>query len=228
MGTMTRLEVATEVLANLDNRQDVGAAVIARWINHTYSHMTHPGVHVFEDLNTVYDLVLVSGTAEYSLATAVVGYRVLAVRGATYMDAASGSITASTRRNRLKPKPVEWYDNRIHPSGEPRHYVVREGQNIYLSLTPNNTNTVRLRLYKEAASLSADSSVTVLPEYFDEALVTGTQAFAEFKLGMREKASETFGLYNALLNGGMDKQTMEQTAWGIETQLTTVPIMGVS
>lgn len=227
MGTMTRTEIADEVFANLSNRQDIQAATMARWINHTYMHMTHPAVHVFEDLNTTYDLVLVSGTSEYSLAEAVVGYRVLAIRAATYMHAASGSITTSTRRQRLKPKAVQWYDNRIHPAGEPRHYVAREGQNLILSLTPNNTNTIRLRLSKEAAKLD-ETDATILPEYFDEVLVTGAQAFAEFKLDMREKATETFALYSALLNDGQDKQALEQSAWGIETQITRVPIMDVS
>jgi hypothetical protein len=227
MGTMLRSEIATEVFANLDNRQDVAADVMGRWINHAYHHMSHPGVHNFEDLNTTWDIVLVPGTAEYSLAEATVGYRVLAIRAATYMDAVSGSLTVNTRRQRLKPKPVQWYDNRVHPSGEPRHYTAREGQNIILSLTPDNTNTVRLRLCKEAASLDV-SDATVLPEYFDEVLVTGAQAFAEFKLGMRDKASETFGLYASLLADGNDKASLEQSAWGIETPLNQVPIMGTS
>ncbi len=162
MGTMTRLEIATEVLANLDNRQDVLAATMARWINHTYMHMTHPGVHVFEDLNTTYDLPLFSGTSEYSLAASALGYRVLAIRGATYYNAASGSINVQTTRSqRLKPKPVEWYDNRIHPAGEPRHYVPREGQNIILSLTPNSANTIRLRLSREAAALDTCGDAAV-------------------------------------------------------------------
>jgi hypothetical protein len=227
MGTMLRSEIETEVLANLDNRQDVASDTIGRWINHTYHHMTHPGVHNFEDLNVTYDLILVPGTFDYSLAAAELGYRVLAVRSATYMNDASVSITQNTRRQRLKPKPIQWYDNRVHPNGEPRHYVVREGQTILLSLTPDNTNTVRLRLSKEATAL-AIGDATVLPEYFDEVLVTGAQALAEFKLGMRDKSQETFGLYSSLLNGGQDKASLEQSAWGIETPLTQVPIMGVS
>lgn len=227
MGTMTRTEIATEVLTNLDNRQDIPDATIARWINHTYFHMTHPAVHNFEELNVTYDLVLVPGTAQYSLATGVLGYRVLAVRSANYMDAASGSLTTTTRRQSLKPKPIQWYDNRVHPSGEPRHYVVREEQNIIFSLTPNNTNTVRLRLSREVASLGT-SDATVLSEYFDEVLVTGAQAFAEFKLGMRERAGETFGLYASLLSEGADKASLEQSAWGIETTLLQTPIMGTS
>jgi len=228
MGSMTRSEIQTEVLQNLNNRQDIGDSTVQRWINHAYSHMTHPGVHVFEDLMETYDVVLVSGQASYSLATATVGYRILGIRTASYFDAASGSIVAATQRHILKPKPVQWYDSTVHPAGDPRHYVPREGQNIIFSLTPKNTNTVRLRVSREAEKLDDDGDTTVLPEYFDEVLVTGTQAFAEFKLGMRDMANETFQLYNALLNGGTDKHTLESGNWGVETTLTNPPIMGVS
>ena len=228
MGSMTRLEIQTEVLTNLDNRTDIADTLIQRWINHTYNHLTHPAIHIFEDLSTTYDVVLVNGTASYSLATAAVGYRVLAVRGASYYAAASGSIATTTRRYRLKPKPINWYDGTQHSAGNPRHYIIGEGQTIIFSSTPKNTNTIRLRLSREVDKLDDDSDTTVLPEYFDEVLVTGTQAFAEFKLGMRDRANETFQLYNSLINGGDEKDVMEGQNWDIETQLTSVPSMGVS
>ena len=229
MGTMTRDEVQTEVLENLDNREDVTDTQAARWINHAYSHMTHPSVAQHEDLAVTFDLVLVSGQASYSLAAAVLGYRVLALRNAVYIEAASTSITPNTRRFKLKPKPVEWYDSRQHPNTtHPSNYVIGEGQTILISNTPGNTNTVRLRLWREAASLSAGTSTTVLPEYYDEALVMGAQGFFEFKLGYRDRANQTFQMYGGLLRDAAPKDLIEAQNWGIETQLAGPPMMGVS
>ena len=39
MGTMTRLEMFTEIKENLDNREDVTATQGNRWINHAYHHL---------------------------------------------------------------------------------------------------------------------------------------------------------------------------------------------
>ena len=229
MGTMTRAEIQTEVLTNLNNLQDVSDTDAARWINHAYSHLTHPSVHEFEDLAATYDIVLVSGTASYSLAAATVGYRILAIRSASYFAAASGSITPNTRRRTLDPRAVQWYDSRQHPTmAEPSNYVVGEDQTILISNTPGNTNTVRLRVFREAESLDETTSVTVLPEYFDEVLVMGAQAFFEYKLGDRDSANETFQMYGNLIANASQKDVLEGQNWGYETQLTATPVMGIS
>lgn len=229
MGTMTRLEILTEVKENLDNREDVTDTQGNRWINHVYSHLTHPSIHEFEDLAVTYDITLVSGTASYSLAAATVGFRILMVRAVSYLSAASGSITTDTRRRLLVPKPIQWYDQRQHPSTtEPSNYVLGEGQTILISNTPVNTNTVRLRVFQEAASLSADNSTTVLPEYFDEVLVSGSLAFFEYKLGMRDRANESFQIYNSLIANAAPKDLLEIQSWGTTTQLVGEPHMGTS
>ena len=229
MGTMTLSDFRTEIKENLDNRDDLTDARLNRWINHTYQHLTHPAVHKFEDLATTINITLVSGTASYDLSDATTSAgRILAIRVASYLAAASGSIVDSTRRHRLKPLPIQRYDERQHTSGEPRFYTVGEDQAMLLDPTPNNTNTVRLRVWREAASLTNDTDTTVLPEYWDEVLLTGSQALTEFKLNYRDRANETFQLYNNFINNASDKSVLEAHNWDFEMQVISQPHMGVS
>jgi hypothetical protein len=226
---MTRDEIQTEVVKNIDNRSDVLDSDLVRWINHAYHHLTHPAIHKFEDLAVTYDLPLVSGQASYDLSSATLGYRVLAIRLASFIEAAPGSIVDLTRRRRLKPQAVQIYDSQVHPqTSQPSNYVLGEAQSIIISHTPNVTYTVRLRLFREAASLSLGTSVTVLPEYFDEVLVCGAQALTEFKLGYRDRALETFQLYNSYINDAAPKDVLEGINWDIEATLVNPPIMGIS
>ena len=227
MGSMTLADIREELRENLNNRDDVLDARLDRWINHAYQHMTHPSVHKFEDLAKTYDITLVSGTQSYSLAAATVGYRILAIRSVAYYHAAVGSIVGTTRRRRLNPKPIQWFDSRIHASTEPQHYTIGEDQSIMLSGIPNNTNTIRMRVWQEALPLT-ESDTTELPEYFDEVLLTGAQAWTEFKLDMRDKSNETFQLYNSMLQNVENKDVLEANTWGIETSLMQRPHMGGS
>ena len=227
MGSMTLTDFRTELRENLDNRDDVSDDRLDRWINHTYHHLTHPSVHKFEDLAVTYDITLVSGTQSYTLVSGTTGFRILGIRSVAYYHAAPGSIDNSTRRHRLKPKPIQWFDDRQHPSSEPRYYTVGEDQTILLSATPNNTNTVRLRVWREVADLTSEAT-TDIPEYFDEVLLTGSQAFSEFKLNMRDKANETFQLYNGLIGNLDNKMVLEANSWDLETTVTGHPHMGLS
>lgn len=231
MGTMTRDEIQAEVFRNLNDRGDVTDSDIVRWINHTYSHMTHPSVHMYEDLATTHDLVLIAGTGSYSIATAILGYRALAIRSVTYLDSTVAAFDPTqTRVQRIKPWPIERFDSTIHSltSFGPTNYTVGEAQTILFHGTPNNTNTVRLRLWREAEKLDTGTSTTVLPEYFDEVLVMGSQALLEYKLGMRDKANQTFQLYNSYINQAANKDILEADNWGIETSLSGSPMMGIS
>jgi len=229
MGTMTRADILAEVKNNIDQEPDIADATLIRYINHTYTHMTHPSVHRFEDLATTFDITLVAGQASYSIGLATVGYRILRVRSVSFLAAAPGSIVDSTQRRGLDKMSIDEYDRTQHQqTSQPSRYVLGEGQTILIHNTPSVTNTVRLRVYREVDLLDETTSTTELPEYFDQVLVTGSQALAEFSLRQREQARETFQLYNSYLQNASPKDILESQNWGIETDIDSVPSMGIS
>jgi hypothetical protein len=229
MGTMTRAEILAEVKSNIDQEPDIADATIERYINHTLSHMTHPSVHRFEDLATTYDIALVVGQASYSIAEAAVEYRILRVRSVSFLAAAPGSIVDTTVRRGLDKMSIDEYDRTQHQqTPQPSRYVLGEGQTILIHNTPSVAHTVRLRLYRETSKLTADGSTTELPEFFDQVLVTGAQALTEFSLNQRDKARETFQLYNSFIANVAPKDILESQNWGIETDIERVPSMGIS
>ncbi len=226
MGVVTRAEYRSQIIDSLDNREDVAETDLNNWINRMYLHMTHPAVQEFVDTQVTTDLALVVGQASYPLTEAVLGFRVLQVRVVTFMDSASP--TTTTRRRRLNPMPIEWYDNQTHPAGEPTRYVLGEGQTILFSLTPNAVRTARLRLVRQVDILDDDADVTVLPDYFDEALLLGAQALAEFHLGYRDRSNETLQLYNSYLSNATPKGALEIQNWGRQTPVTSHPLVQTS
>jgi hypothetical protein len=230
MGTMDGQSFIDDVRMALDNRADAGASNtrLLRWINHAYFHMTYPSVHAFENFRTTYDITLVQDDADYTLVEGTVGYRVLATRSVHHLDAAAP--TFSTRRSRLDPRNVRWYDERIHSNGPPRYYVVGEGEQILISPVPGAAEAgevLRLRLWREADPLLV-GTVTAVPSYFDEVLVLGAQAVSEYRLGYRDRARETLEHYASMLNDPSQKDEIEGEDWGFEAQLQQEPIMGVS
>lgn len=229
MGSKTLSEMRTEIRRNLDNRNDVTDAVIDDYINHTYLHLCHPSTHRHEEMAATYDLDLVAGTSSYSIAEAVLGNVMVAIRSASYYQAASGSIDlTSTQPRLLKPKSVEWYDQRIHPQSQPAHYVVGEDLTILISPTPNAAHTIRLRYWKEPTELSGNDDVTELKRFWDRVLILGSQALTEFSLGYRDRSIETFQLYNSFINNAQNKGQLEGGNWGYETPVTSQPHMGIS
>lgn len=228
MGTQTFLEIQNEVLSNVENRQDVTTVNIKRWVNRAYLHMTHPSVHRFKEIQKTLDITLVSGQGSYDISAATLGFQILGFRSLAYYPVAAASIVPATVGQILREMKVEVYDQRPHPAGRPTHYVTGEDDTLLFSNTPNDTNTVRCRYYRQIAILSGDTNVTVLPAYYDAALVMGAQAFTEFALGMREKSSETFVLYSSLLNGAETADVLQAQNLGHMARLTNPARMETS
>lgn len=232
MGTMTGQDFIDELTLALENRADAAMSSpnVLRWLNHAYWHMTYPTVHAFENFRVTYDHTLVTNQWSYATGSATTGYRVLGVRSVHYIDATPAAATYSDRPSRLKPRNIRWYDERIHSTGEPRFYVPGEGETLLVTPVPSanqNGNTLRCRLWREATAILVGTT-TEVPSYFDEVLMLGAQAVAEYRLGYRDRARETLEHYTAMLNDPLQKDEIEGEDWGFESQLVGEPHMGVS
>lgn len=226
MGTMTGNNFITDLRIALDQRADTSAsdANLLRWINHAYWHMTYPSIHAFENFKTTEDITLATDDADYDLSG--LGYRILALYSVHHLESAAPTYT--TQRAPLKPRNIRWYDGHSHSSGPPRFFVAGEGEQILVSPVPSsneNGHILRLRLWREATALLVGTT-TEVPSYFDEVLLLGSQAVAEYRLGYRDRARETLEHYAAMLNDPRQKDDIEGEDWGFEAQLISEPVMG--
>jgi hypothetical protein len=231
MGVKTRDDIKNKIVKAIDNRSDL---VDGSWdteitdhINHTYLHMTHPVVYMHEDLMETVDISLVGLQTTYDLTVAFPNQRVLGLRSVSYLASATPDYT--TRRRRLRPKPIQWYDGQTHhPTSEPAHYVPNEKQTLILSPTPAtsiNNHTLRVRVWLEANQLALGTDTTAVADYFDEVLYQGALALTEKLLGYEDRAAASLETYSQMINNLQSKDVVEGQSWGLETQLSSVPYM---
>lgn len=215
MGTITLAELRTELKFNLKGRADVALsdARMDRWGNAAYRHMCLPNVHEFDEMKAVYDITLVSGTNEYTLAEATVGNKVVGMRSAHHILATT--ITATAQKRKLSPRNIRWFDRRTLISGAPTIYTV-ETETLHVHPVPGSNETgqfIRVRFWKEPDTLSADSDVTVIASYYDEVLILGHQWMAERALGYTDRAEATKQNYIGLLNEGPTQSDVGAEDW---------------
>jgi hypothetical protein len=217
---MTLATFRDELSFVFDNRSDTGfsTARLNRWVNQAYLHCTHPTVHRHRELQATYTATLVTGTNEYSISAATVGFQITTIRNVFHIQAAAATPTA--RRRKLHPKSHLWFDERTIGSGQPTVYAV-DGTTLMISAVPTateNNQLVRLRVWREPALLALDADVTVLPTYWDRVLLLGAQWLAELDLGYRDRAELTKGDYMALINEPKDRMELEaqDTGWEVE------------
>jgi hypothetical protein len=231
MGSMTLADYRTELKFLLQNRADtaVGDTRLDRWVNQTYAHLTHPSVHGFNELKATFDITLVNGQSEYAFDT-LAGYKVLAFRSIHFIDALSGAVLNTSTRWRLHPRPIQWYDERQHPSEAPRHYTV-EGTQLMVSPVPGSLQALkvmRCRVWRERPAMTLATDTTLMGDYWDRVLLRGAQAIAEYDLGYRDVAMESLQNYVDMINDHTPQGEVEGSDWGFEVQVEAPPYMGVT
>jgi len=214
MGTMTLEDFTDELQFNLKNRGDAGLtpARLARWVNVAYYHMCLPVVHDFREVHANQDIALVDGTYQYGIDEVLVGFKWVAFR--SVFNIIDVPETATGRKRRVSPRAIQWFDRRVLVTGTPQVYTV-DGEQIFISNVPGPTEAgqfIRIRGWREPAALTG-TDTTVLPNYYDEVLVIGSQWVAERSLGYRDRAELTKQDYVALLNEGPNDGQLEAGMW---------------
>jgi hypothetical protein len=228
MGTLQLSEFRTELQLALKNRSDaaVTTARMNRWLNAAYRHMCLPNVHAFREMQATHDITLVASTSSYSISEATVGFKIIGTRGVyNILDVPE---TPTSRKRKLSPRNIRWFDQRTLSPGSPQVYAV-EGQTILISNVPTAVEAgqiVRLRAWREPAALALDTATTVIASYYDEPLLIGAQWLAERTLGYRELAEATKQNYIGLLNEGPETEQLEAEDWDFQVDVNTSDMRG--
>lgn len=225
MGDMTLSQLRAELTYNLANRNDAGTttARLNRWINQAYLHMTRPKVHRHLELRFRYDLALTLNNNEYSLGSATVGRKVLGVTDVLYYEGTV--ITEGLSRRNLKPRNIQYMNERPKPPGPPSIYCFDSagGELLILNTLPTAAEVgrqVRVWYWGEPTKLSLDTNTTVLSNYWDDVLLMGAQFFAEWAVVSKVEATATGQLYQQLINETFDAQELgyEDTEHQVEIE----------
>ncbi len=229
MGTMTLTEMESELGFLLRNRNDVDATDPTRkrrWVNQAYTYMCHPSVHPFREMQSISEVTLVTGTNEYSLTT-LDSNTLVAIRFVSYVQASTFTNTSTKRK--VRPRPIRHFEQITLSTGPPVQYAV-DGSTLFINAVPRtneNGHLLRVGYYQEPDQLTADSDTTVLPTYYDRALLKLTQAFAETDLGDRELSMLTIREATQLLNNAKAEEQMEAEDSGFQVEITLQPVMGI-
>ena len=230
MGTMSFVDFSSELgflLGNRNNTDATNPVRLSRWINQAYTYMCHPSVHHFREMQAIDTITLVTGTNVYDIGAITSGVTTVAIRWISYVEDSTGT-DATVARQRLKPRGIRWMEQRAMPSGRPVFYAP-DGTNVHLYAVPSsveNGNVLRVGLYREPATISADTA-TVVNSYFDRPLVKFAQAFAEADLGDRALALVTLKEASGLLNNASAENEMEAEDSGFQVEVLLQPVMGV-
>jgi hypothetical protein len=228
MANLGLADLKTELGFLLRNRNDSDAtnsSRLERWINWAYYYMTHPSVHQFREVQTVYSTTLVTGDYDYPIDNTTLGFNLVAIRWVTHVEASSFTPTAIKRK--LKPRSIRWFEERTLPSSKPSVYAV-DGEFLYLSGVPTsseNGQVLRVGAYRQPATLTG-TNATVLNEYFDRPLLKFSQAFAEADLGDRASALVTVREASVLINDIGSESEMEGEDTGQQVDFVTHSPMG--
>jgi hypothetical protein len=209
----------SELLLALFDRTDTTNAVpnsrLDLWINQAYRHVTYPSVYMHHELETNYDITLTtSGT--YPLDATTVGFQINGVKNVTHYEAAVASVDDLTRKNKLRPRSITWFDERTLTTGRPSRYAIY-GETLFVDAPPSTGyvgQLLRVRVWQEAALLTTGLA-TVIPSIWDEVILLGARWRAERDLGYADRAELTKQNYAALLNEYRERQDFNamDTEW---------------
>jgi len=227
MGTMTLGNFRAELLWDLKNRSDTGATeglTTTRqdtFINAGYLHVTHPTVFRHRELQYRSPITLANGQFQYTF-TPNAGFGVIltGVRSASHIAGATDNLT--TRKVKLFPRDMQWFDNRTHTSGAPRDYAI-QGDTIWFSPVPSTGEVgqvVVLSGWREPSLLANPGNQTVLSTRWDEIVLLAARWRAELHLGYRDLAEATKLDFTGLINEYRDFEQLqgEDTDWMAEVR----------
>ena len=229
MGTMTFLEMRTELGFLLRNRNDTDSTDLTRvkrWVNQAYIYMCHPSIHPFREMQTIATVNLITGINEYSI-TSIDSNILVAVRFVTYVEATTYTNTATKRK--VRPRSIRDFEQRTLTTGPPVQYAI-DGSTLFISAVPRsqeNGHVVRVGYYQQPDILVADGDLTILPSYYDRPLMKITQGFAEADLGDRELSMLSFREATQLLNNAKAEEQMEAEDTGFQVEIVSQPVMGI-
>ena len=227
MGTLTGAGFQTELRDIMfKGRSDAGLsdARLLRWTNWAYSHLTHPNIHRFREVETEGNITLATADGDYTI-DVLGGINVVAVQSIYHLQATAFSLTATKRK--VNPRSKQWFDDRTVPSSAPVYYGIW-GNLLYTYGVPTvaeNNQLLRVSFIREPAALMA-GTVTIIPNYWDEALLVGAKAIGEFSLGYLERAELSKQSYAALVNEFSPRWELEGEDEGFEVEVRSEPVMG--
>lgn len=228
MGSITFTQMFTELgflLRNNNSTDATDSGRVGRWINDAYTYMCHPSVHMFREMQAVSNATtLATGDNDYSIATLGTD-TVVAIRFVTYIQATTFTNRATKRK--VRPRPIRHFERITLSTGPPVQYAV-DGSIMYINAVPRsneNGHLLRIGYYKEPTVLTG-TDTTVLPRYYDRALLKVSQAFAEEDLGDRAKAMLTMRSATQLLNNAKDEEQLEAEDDGFQVEIEVQSAMG--
>ena len=230
MGVMTLPDMRTELQElHLKNRSDVTGVTdtrLDRWINWAYDHVSHPSVFQHPQLRDTYEFSLATGTNEYGISPAATSFQITVTISVTYYY--DTTISPNTRRRKLRPRDIRWFDDRTINTGPPSIYAIDDDETLFISPVPTsveNGNQVRIRLYKEPTYMTG-TAATVLTRYWDEVILQGAKwrALRDMEyLGEAEVAKQE---YAAMINEVAERRRMDAEDYGWRVDVVSQSVMG--
>jgi len=150
----TRLQMRTEVIFMIGNRDDIATSTIDDWIRRAYQHITQ-SVEFPEAYATVAQAMTV-GVREYPLPADY--FSVYGLRNTT---ADLAMVQVSQRDYNAFPAAL---------TGPPTHYAIFN-KTLKVHSTPDNADSIQLDYRKIFADLTLDASVHVLPDAWDHPII---------------------------------------------------------
>ena len=234
MGSMTHLELRTATQWALDNRTNISATQLTRWLNWTYYQVSQPAAHRHQSLQADGEVTMALDQVSYDLPT-ILGYTLWGLYGVWYIEGTS--ITDRTlRRQRLKGSfDVRATDEGSLGSGRPTRYslwgqtgATGGGQVLNLDRRPSSTDDGRsllVRGYRTPTSLTTDGQFTVLHPLWDEVLVLGATWRGFRELGEVARAEVAKANFAMLIQEQQDARRLDAEDWGGAFEVDLAPYM---
>lgn len=161
MGVLTKLGMVDEVRYQMENRQDISATRIKRWLDWAYLHVSMPNIYRHRQLQDTEDIALVLADDTYTLASDIT---------AVY------SVANTTKGYRLEPQDIRWFDELRQIDAQPRVYSLW-GNVLHIRGRPTSAeagDNLRIRHWaRPDLSAFGDNDETILDQVWDEVVILG-------------------------------------------------------
>jgi hypothetical protein len=231
MGVMELSEMRDATRWGLDNRRDLTATQLNRWINWSYLHICQPHIHRHQPLQTDSgdSVTLVTDQIEYDL-DALLSLEFFGVYSATYIEGTSHSDYSVSRHRLHGGGDVRWMDQQFLGTGRPNQYAIwggsAGGQVLYIDRRPTsneNGNVLLIRGYRRPARLDTPTDVTVLNEMWDEIIILGARWRGWRELNRLDRAGTAQLDFSAMLTQVQDATKLDAQDWGGRFELDLIP-----
>lgn len=218
MGVMTLSEFQDAVRYSLDNRGDLDATTqLTRWINWSYVHVGMPNVHRHRELQTTFDITLVTDDIDYRIdAAGRGGVQTAGIYDVTHIQGTSSTDASIARRRLDGPCDIREFDESQFRQGPPARWTTY-GTDLVIDTRPSTTENGQLlvmRVWREPALLVNPSDVTTLLQLWDEAIALGARWRGWRELNRPDRAELAKQDFGAMVNEINARLNRDAEDWG--------------